>query len=784
MWYEYKDANGEWRPLPNAQGCGTELNKYNETTFDPVTTTAIRMNMTPKTLGCGVIEWQVIGYADNVIDKNELRTVLENANALDLSLFSAEEDQLAQLQSVIDEAQAVYDSKEATQGQVDAAADKLAKQIVALPTSDGNLAYSAAVSTSYVSSWEKLAGVNDGKVPENSYNPSIPKYGSWGNAGEYETITYTWPCEITLNGSDIYFWYDGDEGNSLSGGIQSPKEYYFEYLDAEGNWKKVENPSAYDTAMDQFNSIRFDEVKTTALRITMVKQNNDGNGVGVVEWKVYGSVAADKTALNEAIARAEGKAENLYTEESWKVFEEALANAKAAAGDEKASQTEIDDTLAALLKAQDNLEFTAEETNIAPEASATGICNYDGQDGRPYDQGGLPKMNDQIDPVSSSDLSNGTWLNWNDRYDADGEIQNAWVAYTWESPVVLTSTDVYYFTDGSGHMMPESVSFEYLNDAGEWVEITGVTPGCEKDKYNTTELGGIRTTSLRMTMVPQFLKENDPACGVGVIEWKVFGRYDEGGEVSADKEALNQTIREAGTRVESDYPAEDWAAFKEVLDYAEDVAADDSADQETVDDAAARLQEAIEALDASKKESADKTALEELIRDAQGYNRADYTVESWKVFTDALAGAYSVNQDEEAEQADVDRAAEELRAAIKGLEKAHADVDLDEIRALIGKVQQLDKNDYTEQSWEELDNALTDAVNAVNNPEVTQDQIDQKSEALKKAIEALKKAESGEGSEEEPEEEPQDKPDVTPGETPDADSGNAESPEDSTAAAD
>ena len=42
VWYEYKDANGEWRPLPNVQGCGNELNQYNVTTFDPVTTTASR----------------------------------------------------------------------------------------------------------------------------------------------------------------------------------------------------------------------------------------------------------------------------------------------------------------------------------------------------------------------------------------------------------------------------------------------------------------------------------------------------------------------------------------------------------------------------------------------------------------------------------------------------------------------------------------------------------------------------------------------------------------------
>src|SRR5699024_9434522 len=138
VWYEYKDANGEWRPLPNVQGCGNELNQYNVTTFDPVTTTAIRMNMSPRTLGCGVIEWQVMGYAENVIDKTQLRRVIDSANALDLSLFDATDEQIAELQAAIDEAQRISDSSDTTQEEVDAAAAKLANLILTLPTADGN----------------------------------------------------------------------------------------------------------------------------------------------------------------------------------------------------------------------------------------------------------------------------------------------------------------------------------------------------------------------------------------------------------------------------------------------------------------------------------------------------------------------------------------------------------------------------------------------------------------------------------------------------------------------
>lgn len=679
VWYEYKDANGEWRPLPNVQGCGTELNQYNVTTFDPVITTSIRMNMSPRTLGCGVIEWQVMGYADNVIDKTQLRRVIDSANNLDLSLFDASEEQLAELQAAIDEAQRISDSSDMTQEEVDAAAAKLANLILSLPTADGNLAYSASVATSFVSSWENLSAVNDGAIPENSYNPSMSRYGSWGNASAYETVTYTWNSEVTLNGADIYFWYDGTEGDYTSGGIQVPSEYYYEYLDSEGNWQPVENASAYDTAMDGYNNTTFDEVTTTAIRVTMMKQANDGNGVGIMEWKVYGTVAP----------------------------------------------------------------IPEEKTNIAPLAAVSGICNYDGQDGRPYDQGGLPKMNDEIEPASSSDLSNGAWINWNDRYDADGNIQNAWVAYTWDEPMILDSTDVYYFTDNGGHQMPESVTFEYLNDDGEWVELTDVTPGCEADQYNTTELGSIRTTALRMTMEPQFLNDNDPACGVGVIEWKVYGTAAGGEEEPVVKDALNAAIDEAEKRVETDYTADSWANFARALENAKIVAADENADQTAVDEATALLNEAMAALVAAEPEppaDVDREALEALIKEAEGYNRTDYTEESWAVFAEALTNAYSVDQNVEATQDDVDKAAEALQAAIDGLEEVHADVNLEEIRALIDEALQIQNDGYTTESWDALQNALVNATLAVSDPDVTQEQIDQLAAALRDAIDSLEEA--------------------------------------------
>ena len=58
--------------------------------------------------------------------------------------------------------------------------------------------------------------------------------------------------------------------------------------------------------MDKFNKTTFDPFTTTALRVKLNKQSNDSNGVGIMEWKVYGrSPAATPlpTAVKVVIAR-------------------------------------------------------------------------------------------------------------------------------------------------------------------------------------------------------------------------------------------------------------------------------------------------------------------------------------------------------------------------------------------------------------------------------------------------------------------------------------------------
>ena len=60
---EYWDGTA-WREVKNAKGMGTRADMYNTTTFDPVSTTKIRLQMVSSSkASTGILEWKVIGIA-------------------------------------------------------------------------------------------------------------------------------------------------------------------------------------------------------------------------------------------------------------------------------------------------------------------------------------------------------------------------------------------------------------------------------------------------------------------------------------------------------------------------------------------------------------------------------------------------------------------------------------------------------------------------------------------------------------------------------------------------
>ena len=203
-------------------------------------------------------------------------------------------------------------------------------------------------------------------------------------------------------------------------------------------------------------------------------------------------------------------------------------------------------------------------------------------------------------------------------------------------------------------------------------------------------------------------------------------------EIPVDKSALAAAIAEAEALVQDDYTSDSWSAFAEELADAKAVLADDDATQQAVNDAAAALESAMEAL----VERGDKTALEALIDEAEALKEADYTADTWAAFEEALNAAQTVAADADALQGEIDDAADALRAAMDALT---ANSDKSALEELISEAENMQQDSYTADSWSKLEEALDAAKATAADKGATQAEVDAAAEALRAAIDGLEK---------------------------------------------
>lgn len=233
-----------------------------------------------------------------IVDYSPLASRIGELSALDGSMFESGYDGL---KSALDSAKAALAAGNLTESDVTSELNKLNSAFASLTPADGNLAVFATPTATFVSSWETIAAVNDGKWSDVSNSSDCPHYGSWGNKSESETVTYTWDMPVKISSSDLYIWTDNYTTNS---NIAIPSSYLYEYLGEDGEWHEVTGADDYSVLreredgkkanLDGFNLTSFDEIETTAFRVTLYKESNADYGVGIVEWKVYGSFAAEE----------------------------------------------------------------------------------------------------------------------------------------------------------------------------------------------------------------------------------------------------------------------------------------------------------------------------------------------------------------------------------------------------------------------------------------------------------------------------------------------------------
>ena len=175
------------------------------------------------------------------------------------------------------------------------------------------------------------------------------------------------------------------------------------------------------------------------------------------------------------------------------------------------------------------------------------------------------------------------------------------------------------------------------------------------------------------------------------------------GVAPADKRELVAQITAAGKVNQVDYEESKWTALQQALNNAKAVNENTSATQQQVDDAANALKNAIAD---HGNVVVDKSALQELVDEADALIQSDYSTGTWRTFATKLTAAQGVLDKADATQSEVNAAKTELETAIGKLE---ARIDAGTLKTKIAMAKELDESHYTAESWQTLQSAITAA---------------------------------------------------------------------------
>lgn len=130
----------------------------------------------------------------------------------------------------------------------------------------------------------------------------------------------------------------------------------------------------------------------------------------------------------------------------------------------------------------------------------------------------------------------------------------------------------------------------------------------------------------------------------------------------------------------------------------------------------------------------DKSTLNALIAAAKALDENGYTASSWSKLEAALEKACAVSADKNADQQQIDQAAQALREALEQLQAA---ADKAGLKALLDACAALNGEDYTAESWANLQTAMQTAQSVYDNADATQAEVESAVQLLQKAREQL-----------------------------------------------
>ncbi len=124
-----------------------------------------------------------------------------------------------------------------------------------------------------------LSAINDRLIPSDGDDRSVPYTHWWPKKNSTEWLVYNFKEASTVSTSTVY-WFDDQPW----GGCSVPKSWKLYYKDASGNWQEVKNATGYNTNKGVANTVNFDAVKTSSMKLEIVQPEK--YSCGVFEWSV------------------------------------------------------------------------------------------------------------------------------------------------------------------------------------------------------------------------------------------------------------------------------------------------------------------------------------------------------------------------------------------------------------------------------------------------------------------------------------------------------------------
>ncbi|MBO4664108.1 MAG: glycoside hydrolase family 127 protein [Bacteroidaceae bacterium] len=124
-----------------------------------------------------------------------------------------------------------------------------------------------------------LSAINDRLVPSDENDRSVPYTHWWPAKNTTEWLQYNFKQAETISTSTVYWFDDGPWG-----GCRVPASWKLYYRNDSGEWVPVKNPSEYGVVKGAANTVNFDPVKTTAVKLEI--QQPKEFSCGVFEWGV------------------------------------------------------------------------------------------------------------------------------------------------------------------------------------------------------------------------------------------------------------------------------------------------------------------------------------------------------------------------------------------------------------------------------------------------------------------------------------------------------------------